>query len=76
MIDKYLRNYADELLGYNEFSHDFGERRGLGREIGFGEAILPERILSNFEVRCRWAILSHFVSYKVRVKNKTRMRNF
>jgi len=33
MIDKYLRNYAGELLGCNEFSYDFGERR----EIGFGD---------------------------------------
>jgi hypothetical protein len=36
MMDRYLGNYAGELLGYNKFSHDF-KRRGLDREIGFGD---------------------------------------
>lgn len=37
MMDRYLGNYAGELLGYNKFSHDFEREGGLDREIGFGD---------------------------------------
>ncbi len=33
MIDRHLRNYAGELPGYNEFLRDFGERRGLSKQL-------------------------------------------